>query len=607
MKITNEVFDIIYQDSPVAMELYDRKGILIKINKQVLDLFGVKPEVMDCLIGNYDLHTDPNYQDPITWEKLNKGEMVISEIIFDPKIVKYETHKKDKLHLCVVTTPISESISKDIGYIVRIIDITKSKISEQKLNTILKNLDEIVMQVNENAEIVYINKETPGLSNDKVIGTKIYQWVPESDYETVKKSFDKAFKDQEGSEYESMGPGPNGAMNYYKVNVTPIVIDDKVESAIYSTLDITDVKRALDERERLVNLEALSLLAGGIAHDFNNILTTILGRVSLLLGNTECDKHSIAKKDLISIEKAARNAVGLTKQLLTFAKGSSLEKESINIKKIIENIIKYTMSGSPIEIISNFTHTHSIFADPGQISQVIQNLIINAKQAISSKGVINILTEDYIYDGIEMVKVSISDNGSGIPNEILNKIFNPYFTTKQSGSGLGLSVCYSIIKKHGGHISVRSEIEKGTEFEIYLPKSDELVEEIEKEEIKIVRKRLNIAIMEDNADIRDMLSAYLKMLKHNFFVTTKGEELLDLIKSNNSIDLILMDLTIIGGMGGIETIQELRKFNTTIKVIATSGYAENFSMDKYYKYGFDGFLKKPYSKEELIKAINEHI
>jgi PAS domain S-box-containing protein len=389
------------------------------------------------------------------------------------------------------------------------------------------------------------------------------------------------------------------------------VLYDKSTKSITGVLssgeDITEKKIAEEEHLRLQNLESLGMLAGGIAHDFNNILSTILGRASIALDDVHNDS---IRNDLLAIEKASKRAVGLTQQLLTFAKGGAPEKCVINVRKIIRETTEFSLSGSNVSPVFDFNDSFQTEADPGQIAQVIQNLIINAKQAMPSGGNITISTNDHLLpSGDKYLKITIKDEGIGIQKDYLKRIFDPYFTTKQTGSGLGLSVCHSIISRHGGKISVNSELSKGTTFTILLQATEKKESQKEKSET-VIPQKLNILIMDDEEEIRDLLFTLLSKLGHSVTTAKDGSESLDIYKKSketgNRFDLVFMDLTVKGGMGGREAVRLLREFDPIAKVVVSSGYADT-SISNYKDDGFDGVLKKPYTKQDLINIISQII
>jgi PAS domain S-box-containing protein len=370
-----------------------------------------------------------------------------------------------------------------------------------------------------------------------------------------------------------------------------------------TVFDITERKKSEEERLRLQNLESLGTLAGGIAHDFNNILTSVLGYVSLL---AEGGLDENIKARLISIERATKRAVNLTNQLLTFAKGGKPDKRIISIRKLINDVSGFSLSGSNVKAEFIFSETLNVEADYGQISQVIQNLVINAKQSMPNGGVLIITTVDYSgFKDKKFVKITIQDHGVGVQKEYIDKIFNPYFTTKQTGSGLGLSVCHSIINQHDGKIYVNSEIGVGTTFTILLP-ATEKEEVMDSKPVKMIDRKLNVLIMDDNEEVRDLLSNMLKNNGHEVLITKDGMEAVMAYRkskeSNSTFDLVFLDLTVIGGMGGKETIKILREYDPDIKAIVSSGYSDT-PIASYKEDGFDGMLRKPYTINELNDVI----
>jgi CheY-like chemotaxis protein len=264
------------------------------------------------------------------------------------------------------------------------------------------------------------------------------------------------------------------------------------------------------------------------------------------------------------------------------------------------------LSGSNVNAEYVLKESYKAEADIGQISQVIQNLVINAKQSMPSGGKIKITCEDYIDDNEKKyLKISVKDYGIGISKGHLDKIFDPYFSTKQTGSGLGLSVCHSIIRRHEGKIFVESEIGAGTTFTILLPASYKELKAIVKHRHEIWKK-LKILIMDDEKDIIDMLESLLFNLGHDVSNSQEGSQALkiyqDSREAGNPFDIVILDLTIKGGLGGRETVKRLREYDPNVKVIVSSGYADS-SISRYKEDGFNNMLKKPYTIDELNEVI----
>jgi CheY-like chemotaxis protein len=330
-----------------------------------------------------------------------------------------------------------------------------------------------------------------------------------------------------------------------------------------------------------------------------------MGRVGLALMGLP---DGALKNHLLSVEKAVTRAVSLTKQLLTFSKGGKPEKCIISLKRIIQETAKFSLSGSSVDVQFDFKDTHNVEADSGQIAQVIQNLVINAKQAMPMGGVIKISTSNEIVDSKIYIKIRVCDSGIGISKDYISRIFDPYFTTKESGSGLGLSVCYSIINKHDGILSVQSEPGTGTTFEILLPASLKS-EDLPNVEI-ILEKKSNyrILVMDDDTEIRDLVSEMLEAMDHEVVLTKEGAECLKVfsesLKNGKKFDLILMDLTVKGGMGGLETTQKIKELDPDVKVIISSGYSDKNIID-FSDSGFKAKLNKPFSVSDLNRVISE--
>jgi len=380
--------------------------------------------------------------------------------------------------------------------------------------------------------------------------------------------------------------------------------------------DITEYKDMEKEREKADRLESLGLLAGGIAHDFNNFLTGILGNISLAKLHLDADEESYSI--LQESERAAQSARSLTQQLLTFSKGGTPVKSSIEITNSIKSSARFVLSGSNVKC--NFEFPDDFWnakADKGQLSQTFNNLILNANQAMPEGGEIVIkgknitLTKNKnlpLKEG-KYVMIEVSDSGIGMPPEVISKIFDPFFTTKQKGSGLGLSTVFSIIKRHEGYVTVESEPEKGTSFLIYLPATEKEKEEKEKTEKKLLKGRGKILIMDDKSFVRNTTVKALRLFGYEVEGAVDGEEAIKEFKKANEgdkpFDVVILDLTIPGGMGGEDTLKELREIDPKIKAIVSSGYSEDPVMSEYKKHGFNAIVNKPYQYEELVEAVRK--
>ncbi len=374
--------------------------------------------------------------------------------------------------------------------------------------------------------------------------------------------------------------------------------------------DINELWQARQEMLKTQKIESVGVLAGGIAHDFNNILAAILGNISLArLHPNEPDQVADRLEDA---EKAVDRAKSLAKQLLTFAKGGEPMKKVISIRSILREATGFALLGSNAKCeISIDDDIWLVEADEGQLVQVIHNLMLNAVHFMPEGGLITIKAENITsaYNNKKFVRISVSDTGTGISDEHLPKIFDPYFTTKKHGSGLGLATCYSIIKKHGGKIRVTSTLGKGSTFIFSLPALDHTDEVVSDIKNTIYRGSGRILIMDDEEMIRNTAKALLEKLGYTVECAQNGSEAITIFvkekEYGRDFAAVILDLTIPGGIGGKDVIKQLMEIDPHIKAIACSGYSYDPVMAHFVDYGFQGVLSKPFRLDELSKAMHE--
>ncbi len=398
----------------------------------------------------------------------------------------------------------------------------------------------------------------------------------------------------------------------------------RIIGAVLVFRDITEQKRADEELQKTSQLEALGVLAGGIAHDFNNLLAGILGFLDLIdlsLNNEKAIEVAQVIDFIGEARKAAIRAKDLTFQLLTFARGGNPIRKLASLNQIIREATNFALHGRNVGVVFNLPERlWTVEVDSGQLGQVIQNLVINAAQAMPEGGFLTFsggnlsLVKETITQLApgKYVKVSLHDTGLGIPPETLAKIFDPYYTTKLGGSGLGLAVCYSIIKKHEGYITVESELGKGTTFHVYLPVSGN-PEELDKPPVAPQRvlysqdNKYRVLVMDDEPSLRDVLKRTLNRLGSEVEVAKNGGEAIQLyeaaLKTGQPFDIVFLDLTVPGGMGGKQTLVRLRELDPQVKAVVCSGYSSDPILSNYQEYGFWDVLTKPFRIEDLVKVL----
>ena len=392
--------------------------------------------------------------------------------------------------------------------------------------------------------------------------------------------------------------------------------DGKILGAVLAVRDITEKHKLEKEIAKIGKIESLGLLAGGIAHDFNNLLTAIIGNLSL--AKMEAKGNSACAEILDRIESASQRAVNLTRQLLTFSKGGDPIIKTASIVELLKESVPFLLAGSNVR--SDFFvegDIRPVDIDPDQISQVLHNLVINTLQAMPGGGRLSIRvqnTSDVRWLPLpagRYVRISISDEGVGIPRKHLARIFDPYFTTKEYGNGLGLAITYSIIKKHGGHIDVESNEGVGTTFNVYLRASEAegTPGDAALPPSAFRPHRGRIMVMDDEEYILDLAVNMLEHFGYEAVGVRNGSEAIEsyrqAIDAGKRFDAVIMDLTIPGGMGGRDALLELKGVDPEVVAIVSSGYSNDPVMANFREHGFCGVLMKPYTIEDMINTIDE--
>jgi PAS domain S-box-containing protein len=410
----------------------------------------------------------------------------------------------------------------------------------------------------------------------------------------------------------------NGGTIWISENVR--VVRDGQGNALYFegfVSDITKHRRLDEEMQRASKLEAVGILAGGIAHDFNNILTAVLGNIGLT--EMVLKKEGQSSELLHEAKRAALRARDLTQQLLTFAKGGEPVRASVDLAEVLRETAAFALHGAKAR--AEFHVADDLWpvnADKGQLGQVVQNLVINSVQAMPEGGTIGVSADNRMVDTASgnlplspgrYVHLAVSDSGTGISAENLSRIFDPYFTTKKQGSGLGLATVYSIVKKHQGLIDVESQLGKGTTFHLWLPAANRAAPEKIAEVIVGIPLQARILFMDDEQPIRDIARAFMRRLNVECQLAVDGAEAVrkyqEALDADRPFDIVVMDLTVPGGIGGREAMELLQKIDPSVRAIVSSGYSQDPVMANHRAYGFRSVLPKPYDLGQLRHALEE--
>lgn len=629
ISIKTKDLQTIFDSSPAAIFIHDKNGKIIDLNQTMLEMFKIKKEeALTLSIADYCSPENPMDTMSAMWEEASAG---------NPQRLEWIARRPNDDSTFLVQVNIKRIFygNKEVIY-ANVQDITAEKeakkqlASEQeRLAVTLRSIGDGVIATDTSSNIVFLNKvaeELTGWKSEEAKGkpsSEVFNIINEKTGLECTSPIQRVLELGRivGLANHTALIAKDGTLRSIADSGAPIRNpESKIVGVVLVFRDVSHEKRIEEELLKIRKLESIGVLAGGIAHDFNNILAAILG-------NIELTAFRIPEEDIKSIrllknaKKATRRATKLTQQLLTFAKGGDPVREEINLPELITESADFVLhGGSQVACTYNFPDDlWRVEVDSGQISQVIQNIILNAKHAMPGGGTVTICCDNLSdavpesllsIDAGDFVRITLQDTGIGIPKEIIDKIFDPYFSTKQEGSGLGLAICHSIINKHDGYLTVDSIPGKGTTFTIYLPAiPDTGVTTTKNSGIGITPSvtAARIMVMDDEVMLLDVALSQLTVLGHEAILVTNGVQAInryqELQDQGSPVDLVIMDLTIPGGMGGQEAARQLLKIDPKAKIIVASGYSNDPVMADYEGYGFCAAIAKPFDLKELNSTI----
>ena len=491
----------------------------------------------------------------------------------------------------------------------------RAETEQSKSNAVLAAIGDGISIQDTDLTVLYQNDKHKQLIGDHV-GEFCFKAYEKKDEPCEGCPIVASFLDGKVHKAERTAPTDKGLL-YVEITASPLIDQDgHVYGGIEAVRDITVRKKITEEVLRAQKLESIGLLAGGIAHDFNNLLTALLGNISLAKIYAGTDEKVVEK--LAAAEKASLRAKDLTQQLLTFSKGGAPVKKVMYIKDILQDSCSFALRGANVNCGYEFQEDlWPVDVDSGQLSQVIHNLVINADQAMPEGGIVSISAENVVFDkkkslqlaADNYIRVSVNDQGVGINQQDLPRIFDPFFTNKPGGSGLGLATAFSIIKNHQGHITVETTPGKGSTFLVYLPAADKKVVAPRKDEAITYLGEGRILLMDDNEDVRETAAGLLTHAGYTVALANDGAEAVIMyqqaLDEEKRFDGVILDLTVPGGMGGKDAAENILAVDPSAKIIVSSGYANDPIMADYPKYGFSGVVPKPYKIQDLSKVVHD--
>jgi two-component system cell cycle sensor histidine kinase/response regulator CckA len=485
--------------------------------------------------------------------------------------------------------------------------------SAQTMTNILEKTTDGFFAVDSEWKLTYINAEAEamwGRKREELLGALLWEEFPALIGSIFQTNYEKVMAEHVAIEFEAVDA--SGKI-WYDVHAYP---SNGGVSVFFR--DISERKKSETERLTTSKLESLGTLAGGIAHDLNNILTVISGNIGLAQIEVPADSGSLLGF-LSKAGQAAQHAAHLSSQLLTFSKGGAPLKKVVSMGDLLEHSAEFALYGSNLR--ADFDIAVDLWkaeVDAGQIEQVVNALMLNAREAMPHGGTVRVRARNTVVEESanpalkpgRYIKVTISDRGPGIGEDLRTKIFDPYFTTKPAATGLGLAISYSVVKKHGGVLLLESTSTDGSVFAFYLRASENAATGAGEKRgagRPFHYNHQRILVMDDEEAIRELTSQLLGTLGYEVTAVPDGLEAIRIyeraLRKGEHFQAVILDATVRGGMGGVATIERLRSMDPKVNAIICSGYSDEAALSEFLAYGFRGALPKPFTRSELADAL----
>ena len=623
LRESEEIHRLFFENAPIGIIHYSNKGVITAVNEAMVTTFGSSREK---LIG-LDIDNIPNKKFAKEVYKSLNGKFGYFEGEYS-----FYTAKKTS-YIKAIWIPIKRK-GKILAGVGIVEDITDQKRAEEALNSekerlavTLRSIGDAVITTDRDGRIALMNpiaEDLTGWYEADATGRQlmdVFRIVNERTGEPCVNPVDKVLSSGlivDPATHTILITKDGRELTIADSGAPILGFQDEIIGVVLVFRDITEEQRMETELLKMEKLKSLGVLAGGIAHDFNNFLAGIVGNLSL--AKFDVQPGNPVSRALDEMEKAAVRAKKLTQQLLTFSKGGEPVKRTTDIGDLARESAQFALHGSNVRCRFNIDEgLRTADVDEGQIAQVVHNLIINAVQAMPNGGSLFLQGTNVtlpsrnsyaLAPGI-YIQLSIQDEGMGIDPKHLKTVFDPYFTTKQKGSGLGLAVAYSIIAKHDGQLTVDSKLGQGTTFSFLLPASESTQTIDTKVTHGLISGQGRILVMDDEDFIREMATFVLQKMGYEVVSAQDGQTAVDIYKealdAGNPFDAAILDLTVPGGMGGKETVKQITALDPSARAIVSSGYSNDPVMANYTSYGFCGAVKKPYLIQELSQLLSKVI